>query len=379
MRYVIFGSVVAEANWSRPGANIPMTKWLRGLVDGLKDNGVRPSLIGHTFEASWPKGRLCVNPVSGLNLNYVTHPIRFSNLPFVRTKELSLLYLKKLRELERDLLVSETVLFTYNPYPWHLPAARWWQRKGGTWINIVLDYDENDLGAQWRQFTATCGDADGQVFLSWWGYENCPSERKLHLDSGCGGIHFRPGESRTLAGRKLVLYAGKIGDYGGAGLMADAFRQVPGDDVEFHICGRGRHPVLDKAVQEDSRIKLHGFVDDETLDRFCREATVFVNPRDPASSQNRLIFPSKIHQYLSYGKPVVSTWTPGLAPTYKDVLNIAEESDAGSLAKEIAKVLAQPPEALIKWQTRVHKMLEEEHSWRTQAGRLIEFAKEIRR
>ena len=49
-------------------------------------------------------------------------------------------------------------------------------------------------------------------------------------------------------------------------------------------------------------------------------------------------FPSKILEYLSYCKPVISTWTYGLSPEYRKVLNVVDSDNPMDLANEIKKV-----------------------------------------
>lgn len=353
-----------------------MAKWASGLVSGLRENCVEPLVVGHQYEQAWPGGRLFPGRANELDSRFMHETVRFSNFPFIRNAELKYAYARSVSRILKHSNVD--CLLTYNPLPWHVHVAKKFQANGGLWINIVLDYDENDLGNEWSQFTDLCGHADGQVFLSWWAYENAPVISKLHLDSGVSSVNYDPatldGESD---GIKRVVYAGKITPYGGSELMAETYRLTPGDDVEFLICGRGQCSALQEASRVDPRIKLIGFVDDDELDRICRSATVFFNPRDPSFSNNRMIFPSKILQYMSYCKPIVSTRTDGLAPDYDQVLQIARSNSAVDLASALQSTLEMSSDQILEIGKRQHYFITEQRSWKSQAARLVEFIQSI--
>ena len=349
-----------------------MAKWASGLVTGLRANDVEPMLIGHQYEQSWPGGRLFPGRKGDMDANFMQHTVQFSNLPFIRKFELTAAYARVARRVTKQIKID--CMLTYNPLPWHIHAAKEFQRAGGKWVNVVLDYDERDLGSNWEQFLDLCGSADGQVFLSWWAFENAPVKKKLHLDSGVNCVHFDCADSGGVADKKKrVVYAGKINPYGGSELMAQTFREVVGEDVEFLVCGRGQCDVLIQAAKEDKRIKLVGFVDDDALHRICKEASIFFNPRDPGYSNNRMIFPSKILQYMAYGKPIVSTRTDGLSPDYDCLLQIASENRAKELAAEIRSTLDLPDEDLLELKKRQYTFVTKQRSWQQQAKRLLGF------
>lgn len=373
----MLGSVFSECQWAQPGANIPMYRWMKGLVDGMAAaNGAKPILIGHSYEASWPKGRLFPPRIgendSAVNLSLV----RFSNLPFIRSLELSLHYASSFKEVIRS-YDKDTVLVTYNPYPWHLAVGERFKRNGGKWINMVLDMDERRLGEGWKGFRQLCGNADGHVFVSWWAYQNCPIGPKLHLDAGVNAV--RPWEETriSLRGPKVVMYVGKITLDGGADLLAEAFLMLPGDDVEFWVCGRGETKKLNDAAKRDARIRIFGQVDEEKLTELAERASIFVNPRSPDSPLNRMIFPSKLMYYLSFGKPVVSTWTDGLAPEYREVLTIPKSVGSKSFAETIRTVFDSPEEQRRDLHERIVRFVEKDRNWKNQAGRLNGFIEKI--
>jgi len=374
MDVTILGSIAAPRHWGRVGANIPMAKWLSGLTAGLSACGCHPLLVGHLYEASWPRGRLFADPNTDLDPKYITSPIRFSNLPFIRSKELIHRYRLAIHRYNKQKVVSGKLLITYNPYPWHLSAAHLWQSLGGKWINIVLDYSESDLGLNWSSFLNQCGKANGQVFLSWWAYQNFPGSNKLHLDSGVSELNFSTaGDSGMLKSTKYALYAGKLSADGGMQLMAETFLQTPGADLEFRVVGQGKSEVIEAAARKDHRIKVIGFVDEQKLKSELLNADVFINPRDPSNALNKMIFPSKLLHYLSYGKPVVSTWTDGLAPEYKKHLDLVPKANSQAFSQVLRTVLDRPSSCSKERLDALRSFLVHDRNWNKQASRLLEF------
>ncbi len=57
-------------------------------------------------------------------------------------------------------------------------------------------------------------------------------------------------------------------------------------------------------------------------------------------------FPSKILEYLTYCKPVISTLTPGLLSEYKEVCHIVD-ADPSSIRNGIIEALAKDQENLL--------------------------------
>ena len=90
-----------------------------------------------------------------------------------------------------------------------------------------------------------------------------------------------------------------------------------------------------------------------------------------------MIFPSKILQYMAYGKPIVSTKTDGLSPDYNSVLQIAPSNSAEELAGEIRRTLDLSGEAFGNLQERQHRFVTNSRSWKQQAAKLLSFIQSL--
>lgn len=370
-----FGTVASpEAMMVHRGANVPMAKWLGPLLEAVQQQATGVRLLSHAYDAAFPRGRLFPGSPWEFSGSLQTHVVRYPNLPIGRTACMSYLY----RRMVTHIPDEYDTLITYNVYPWYDAAIRYLSgERRKKWVPIILD-PMPEMGPtvadQIAGYTRLCENADGVVVLSHYTYEHLQHNRKLHLDAGCGEVFFdlKPAP-RLQNGPLTVLYSGKIQNtYGGSQILAEAIRHTRAPNVRFVICGKGTCSELDAVIANDKRVEVLGFVDEDTLHRLCLEADVFLNPRNPAHPDNDFIFPSKILHYLAYGKPVVSTWTGGLAPEYRTVLDVAEDATGKSLALRIEAILHEDAAAADNRRIQQYEFLRT-HRWQDQARRLLTF------
>ncbi len=305
-------------------------RWQLELIHALEQVGAAVSLIGHLPEQVWPRGRLRVKPRdAGLPVGIRGQMTGYWNLPYWRNRSLSSGYRNLIRRIDSQ-RACPAVLVTYNGSPANVAGATYARKRYGIpWVCVVAD----DFAPR---------NANGYVFLSWGYYGSFrTSTPRLHLDGGVSAIRFSPKESgdESRSGRRIVMFAGSITRLAGADFLAQAFHRVEDPEAELWICGKGSNGEVERLAACDSRIKLWGMVSEKDLVHLAGQASIFVNPRPSRIPENERNFPSKILEYLSYGKPVISTWTAGLSPEYRDVLVPVREESVDCLAETIDVVL----------------------------------------
>ena len=124
------------------------------------------------------------------------------------------------------------------------------------------------------------------------------------------------------------------------------------------------------AFDNDPRVEVKGFLPNEEVDAICRGADVFLNVREPDVGDNILNYPSKVPNYLSYGKPVVSTWIDSFSPDYRDVLEVCDNTPEG-FVNVLNGVLAWNAAQREAKFNQIKSWFEERKSWNKQARRLI--------
>jgi glycosyltransferase involved in cell wall biosynthesis len=366
-------SAVSQFLAVNPAAN----RWRIGFINGLNTNGVATQLVSHRTEQCWPKGQLFPGRKEEFSVDYSQHVVHFTNAPVVRFRHLPVAYTQCVKRVLKNYGKPAAVL-NYNPYSWNLGACRYLSQKEGIkWINVTLDYDDPTLD-NWATYKKDTLGADGHVFLSNWAYENCPLGARFHLDAGVDWINEpKLAASLPVGRKKIVLYSGKINsEYGGADILAETLAAISHEDIRLIVCGKGGHPELEKLSKIDSRVELKGFVSDQELDDLSREAAVFINPRPIECSDSRMIFPSKLLSYMSYLKPVVSTWTPGLSADYREFFDVVEEDSPLQLAKKVDAILDWDESRRLAYAQKVHRYLHTDKRWEKLVGGLVKWMRE---
>jgi len=121
---------------------------------------------------------------------------------------------------------------------------------------------------------------------------------------------------------------------------------------------------------------VKGFVPESEVDEICREADLFLSVRTPGLGDNLVNYPSKIPNYLSWGKPVVSTWNDSFSPDYRSILEVSDDTPEG-FAALIDKVLAWDTDAKQKKFRTIRTWFENRKSWGRQSMRLVEWLKAL--
>lgn len=374
MNFLVLGTVLdSEYFHYNLAANPASTKWLQGLVLGLNSVEAQVALCGHCYAQAWPRGPLLPGRSDFLWDGCENHLVKFLNFPGIRFRSMSRAYFK-----ESCSVISKRrfdAIVTYNPYPWHATAARKLRKKYSIpWICLNLDFD--DVGERWANFIRDAGDADGHLFLSHWGYEHAPVEQKIHLDSGITEIPAGFGSPGT-TDECTIVYLGKLSQGGGIEVLLQLPELIALQNVKFVYGGKGYPDVdakLKALAQRDSRVEYLGFVDEADVPALFERASIFLNPRDPADVVNDMVFPSKIMEYLRHGKTVVSTWTKGLDPVYRDLMLIAESPSARDFAATINVAVQESQKQRLERSQRISEFIKESRLWSKQASRFCQFA-----
>lgn len=350
-----------------PAANI----WQQCLLEQLQKMGVRLRMVSHRYEPLWPKGALFPGKQDDLNQSYEPKLVRFFNAPAMRVRSLRKGYVQALRNLLCQCGIPECVL-SYNVYDYHAYAAAYLQREFGVpWIPVVADFPGfgND---SWQAYRALAEEAAGHVFLSYAAKNSSPFSKNLHME---GGIDVARAK-RTLesannedSSTRPILYAGSLGVYGGVDSLLEAFMRIEDPRAALWICGKGKEPQIPQAIRD--RVTYYGLVSQQRLDELTHQAWVLVNPRPVNLAASEMNFPSKLLHYLSFCKPVVSTWTPGLGPDYANALIVAKDSPE-DIANKLDSVLGWSHAKYREHCRHVREFIKL-RSWEKQAIRLKSF------
>lgn len=356
------GSATPSSEWAKAAVSVAASKWQAGLLGGLAEMGVALHVISVEPERAWPKGPM-VHPGQAERGS-----VGYLNLPGVRGHWAAQASMKRIREVSNRWGRPSAVL-TYNASGvYGLLGERLQSELGVPWVPFVADYPVREA-ERWRH-KRRLNTAAGRVYLSWSMFAS-DKGRSLHLD---GGVH--DVETTYATPEKAIMYAGTQGPYGGLDRLLDAVRLIPDPDLKVWICGKGDGGGERRGTLNDTRVKYLGLLAEEELRGLSRRAAAFVNPRPTGLRASRENFPSKILEYLSYCKPVVSTWTDGLAPDYRECLIVTEGDEPGDIARAIgvALRLGEPERRAVF--DRIGRFLLATRTWNRQAERVMQWLRQ---
>jgi len=148
------------------------------------------------------------------------------------------------------------------------------------------------------------------------------------------------------AHRPTLLYTGRLEQ---TMTFARAFHRSP-IDATLVLTGGGEDAAeLQSLAAADERIRLKGFMPDDAFAQEVDRADFMVNLRDPDWPGAAYSFPSKLFEYLIYGKPVISTRMAGIPDEYFGVLRPIDLAPQPAFEASLKGALAIDPDPEAIW------------------------------
>ena len=152
-----------------------------------------------------------------------------------------------------------------------------------------------------------------------------------------------PLSSRTAQKVPVAVYAGTLREGSGLRQLLQAHAMNP-DSFVLRVAGRGElSSLVELEARNRPNLDFAGMLSPNEIEDLYANADVLVNPRPPGQSFTRYSFPSKLLEYLSTGKPVISTRLEGIPVEYSGLVVWAECTPEG-LLHAIQGVVAQTPQ-----------------------------------
>jgi glycosyltransferase involved in cell wall biosynthesis len=131
-------------------------------------------------------------------------------------------------------------------------------------------------------------------------------------------------------------------------------------------------------AKKDPRVQFLGFLSPEGIGELYESADVLVSPKRVSSAVAELSFPSKIVEYLSTGKPVISTDLPVFDGNFRQHLIIARSDTAEELIRCFKEVSAWNQNQCESWRAGTIRFVEEELSAAVQGARIRGFVDSLK-
>lgn len=145
---------------------------------------------------------------------------------------------------------------------------------------------------------------------------------------------------------KTLLYSGGLIEKYGITDLLNAFQQLSNPNYRLVICGSGSaEKEIIKACKKDQRIIFKGLLKRDEVLQLQKYSTVLVNPRPNNEEYTKYSFPSKILEYLSSGRPVISYKLDGMPNDYYEhIYPVGEEKN--ELLSTLQYVMSKPKKEL---------------------------------
>lgn len=176
--------------------------------------------------------------------------------------------------------------------------------------------------------------------------------------------------------KNIVLYAGGLYEQFGIKTLLEASKLVMIPDFELHLYGEGNCVnYLKDTAKTFTNVKYMGTVGLEQIVDAEKKAKILINPRPSAELFTEYSFPSKIVEYMSAARPVLTTRLKGIPSEYYSyILPIDDESIQG-IAKSIETLLLKNCRELDEIGRKTYQFVSNEKNGITQADKVKELLK----
>jgi len=322
MKIAWLGSVIrAEAQSKNNAISLASNYWQGSFIDALESLSVDVTAISTLPYRSFPFGPLFVKPKQIDFVNRHSILYEYLNLKCFRGRS-------KVQGIKSSLALLSNIdaLISYNAYPeCRIASAKYSLEHQLPWIEICADAWESKPG--WELICGEDKVPDGYVFLSAEAYRRCPVRNKILIHGGVpvnsdlNSFSISDQRDKAESDSMVFLYSGSFEYWSGLSLLLESFLNLP-DYLGgiLVICGYGPLSDSDRLIIEsNSKIRFLGTVNKQELNSLREKADILVNPRLQIA-ENIFNFPSKLLEYMSYQKIIVSTETPGIPSGFSSMM-----------------------------------------------------------
>lgn len=330
-------------------------RWQRMFIGGLRDAGHSVCWIGHEPHRTWPWGPMLIsaaNQADVLEIDPYGAQIGYTNVSTLRNRSLRAGYRKATIAAIRAR--RPRVVLTYNADPWMQGVADATMLEGVPWFPLILECSHDPLTDSWTAFRHATARARGVAFISHWAFEQAPVANK-HLLAGAVMPRTPTAAPKPPGRPPMILYAGAHSRAGGIDRLVAAMPLLKSAGARLVITGQGKGLDADitRMCECTPGVEDFGMVSESRLAELATAADVLVNPRPLDFEANRTNFPSKLLDYLSYNRPIVSTRTAGIGPGYDGLVRFTSSDTPADIAAAIDDVLGMRALDRSRWMHHV--------------------------
>ena len=321
MKILLIGVVINPKSVSKYKAISSATnKWQYELIKSIENCKVDISVISYVSEKSWPLGKLFpkLNKEDLDNLNVIK---TFTYLNIFYLREFFIYF--KIKSILKNNSENKSFdfLMTFNSLLRN---------------NLILKFANKNTKNLTISITGDgkiCKIANISIIQNYNSFLNINKNRKYFYQ---GGIHeLKTIDDSIINYPKVIVFTGTITKLTGIDKFAMQFAKLNIEGIELHVYGRGDISNIKKLATKFNKIKVFGYVSLVELKKAMNDAFCYVNPRNEVEEFNQNTFPSKLLEYVSYGKPILSTFSTSLDTEFNKLLLLYDSDNIMSLNEQL--------------------------------------------
>ncbi len=134
-------------------------------------------------------------------------------------------------------------------------------------------------------------------------------------------------------------YAGGLTSNYGVEDLIDIFKSLEESSCKLSICGRGElEEYCTKTSRSHSNINYLGFLNKEQIASLYSNTDIFINPRPLNKTLVDYSFPSKLVEYLSQNKPIITSKVPNIPQELNKCFIYIDTADKEEVKKLIYSI-----------------------------------------
>ena len=206
--------------------------------------------------------------------------------------------------------------------------------------------------------------------------EYAPGKDYLLIDGGINKDVIKKLFPLAVSKYRTVTYvlAGMLWEQNGTKLLLDTLKLKPDLDIRVIFAGGGIDvPKIIEALKYDKRIEYVGMLNMEDLFKIYEKADVLLNLR--IEEENDMHFPSKLLEYMSMGKWVLSTPIAHSERDYAQYLDFLYDLTPEALAIKMEEIATHSKEFLYEAGIKTRHFILENRTWEKRTREILEYIK----
>lgn len=121
--------------------------------------------------------------------------------------------------------------------------------------------------------------------------------------------------------KRYLTYTGGLNIAYGIGHLLEEFDKIDNPSVKLVLCGSGdAEHLIKEYADKNKNIIYKGLVSQEEARKIQSESLLLINPRRADGEFTKYSFPSKLLEYLTTSRPIISYKLPGIPSEYNDFI-----------------------------------------------------------